>query len=270
MIAESAAAVAAWIADAVAPATVRTGPPGANAGPSGTADAVSAGAASGSAPPGGAGSVEAATGGSATGAAELGGTGSVVCYLYDVAPRERPRGLRREPLQFDLTYLVLAQAPDPATGHRLLDSVLSAAAQRVDVEIIDVGLSPQLWLAFGVLPQPAVGLRVVGRVERPEPDAPPVREPMIVRSGGARTLVGRVMSSTGVPIAMAEVFCPGIPAPALTGPNGGFSFAAVPPDLPPASFEVLARRARHVVSPEPDPSAENAILLVIDPIGVMP
>lgn len=242
MIADSAAAVAAWIADAVAPAAVRTGPPVPRDG-----DAAPA-------PPGGA----------------ADGDGSVVCYLYDVSPRERPRGLRREPLQFDLTYLVLAQSDDAATTHRLLDSVLSAAARRADVDIVDIPLSPALWQAFGAVPQPAIALRVVGRVERPEQDAPPVRQPLIIRGGGVRTLVGRVMSSSGIPVAAAEVHCPGIPAPALTGPNGVFSFASVPPDEAPESFEVFARRARHVVSPQPDPSSENAILLVIDPIGVMP
>jgi hypothetical protein len=98
---------------------------------------------------------------------------------------------------------------------------------------------------------------------------------MVVSTTDLRPLLGRVVSAQGVSVAAAEVRCSGIAVPAQTGNDGRFTFAAVPRSMidgtnAPAKFEVIARGKSYQVAASPDPSSDNTVLLIIDPIGVMP
>ena len=232
MIADAATDLAAWVADSVAPTPVHSGPPDHSVDDSATA--------------------------------------SICCYLLSISPRDGTRGLRRGPLYFDLTYLIAPSAADPIEALRLLDTLLGALADRADVELVSGPLDPQLWLALGVPPRPALALRTVARMDRPQSMAPPVRVPMILRTEGVRPLHGRLVSSTGISIASAEIHVAGIEAPVRTGSDGRFSFPAVSASEPPSTFEVYARGLRYEVAAEPALDASVPVVLVIDPIGVMP
>lgn len=205
----------------------------------------------------------------ATGAAD-----SIVCYLFSAVPLPAPRGIRRGPLQFDLGFLILADVAQPLDGHRLLDSLISSAAQRSDIELFDAGLTPQFWSALGVSPAPALTVRVAARWEREQQRAPLVTMPLVVRSTDITRWQGRVVTPDGVPVANAEVrLSSATGAPSRTGYDGRFVLPAASAGTSDQTFDVRARGHLHTITAQP-PDAGTArtasdILLIIDPIGVM-
>lgn len=205
----------------------------------------------------------------------------IVCYLKDVAPEAPARGLRRGPLQLALTFLIFCLCEDPLENDALLDSIVGSAANRTDLDLVDAALPPQFWLALRRAPRPALAARTVVRWERPEQRAPLVTAPLVVRPADMTALAGRLVSTEGIPIAGAEVRFDGLGAlpSARTGSDGRFQFPAAPRSAAAGSFEVLARGARHTVdaAPPAGPASSAAaatsageVLLIIDPMGVMP
>jgi hypothetical protein len=107
---------------------------------------------------------------------------SIVCYLSALTPMQTPRGIGRGPLHYDATFVVFADTDDPALTVRSLDALISEAASRGDISLVDPALPPHFWMSLGHPPRPALAVRAPARWDRPEAMAPSVREPLVVRS----------------------------------------------------------------------------------------
>jgi hypothetical protein len=164
----------------------------------------------------------------------------VACHLLSLCPDPPPRGNRRPPVQARARYLITATCPEPLDAHRALGQVLVAATDRADIDIELDEQPPDLWRAFGVVPQAAVVLRAIVRWERPHTVAPLVREPLLVQFERTADLVGVVVSPDGLPIARAAVRAADVDTPAWTAADGRFTMR-VPARATGCTLTVTAR-----------------------------
>jgi hypothetical protein len=150
----------------------------------------------------------------------------VVLYLLSVVPRTRTLHTRPpEPIPLALRYLVLT--PGERAEERL-DQLLEVALQQ---EAFAVDLAPQpaeVWLAFGVPPQPSFTIEMEVAVTRDRPLAPPVVRPLAVEVTSSVPLHGLVLGPGEVPIPGARVEVVGQGSVTFSDGRGQFVFPAVP------------------------------------------
>jgi hypothetical protein len=180
--------------------------------------------------------------GVSVGSPAVSATGSGVnLHLLALAGHPPLRGAGRPPIQAKLRYLVTAWAPTASEAHRLLDSVLVAAAQRDDVEVVLEALDATTWLAMGIRPQAALLLDVPVRQELPVPVPRRVLGVPEVRFAAIGSLDGVLLGDQDVPVADAEVVLASPRRRAWTDSRGRFLLAGVPVDGGPRHLRVSAR-----------------------------
>lgn len=150
-------------------------------------------------------------------------------YLMGFGAEPPARSTRtRVPLQLALRYLVTAYAEAPEEAHSLLVELAFAAMEHDDVELDLDPIPAALWSAFGVRPRPAFVLVVPLRRERPQPEVPYVRQPLVVHAGPVTRLEGIVLGPDRIPVVGASVELPDLRMRTRTDRRGAFQFKAVP------------------------------------------
>ena len=180
------------------------------------------------------------------------GQDQVSLHLLRIACPPPPRGDRRPPLQVDLHFLVSAASPRPEAELRMVGELLFAALAREDLEVEPDPVTSEDWRALGAIPRAGFILRLPFRRELPEPRAPRVRGPLVVKTTRGGPLLGQVLGPGDVPLAGASVEIPALQLFTSADTSGRFRFANVP-FTPPPRLVVRARGAvqSFVVSEEP-------------------
>ncbi len=161
-------------------------------------------------------------------------------YLLDVMPEPREHVAARPRLQACLKYLITCWDESGAEAHRLLDKLLEAAMQHPDFEIVAESLSPTLWRAFGVAPQPCVMLRMRTWKELETKPVKLVRK-VVMDTVPGRPLYGVVLGPEAIPICEAYVELPSLRLTTRTDRQGRFEFANVPAGGGIGNLQVRAR-----------------------------
>ncbi len=185
----------------------------------------------------------------------------VSLFLLELADALPLRSNKRSPLQVMLRYLVTTWAAQPEDAHRLLGDLLFAALSDPEFDVEVGSVTPALWSALGVRPQPAFILRVLVRLERPEPEVHYVRKPLVVRPILTRALQGVVFSPEEVPLVGAMVQLPTCGLVTHTDSHGRFLFPSVPSELP--IRELVVRAKGREVTVQVDATALDQGPLVI-------
>jgi hypothetical protein len=180
-------------------------------------------------------------------------------YLLDLLPTPPPSSQRLTPLQFSVRYLVTTWGKTPQVAHQLLGELALAAMLEEEMDLDLEPITPATWTALGTRPQPAFFLRVLVRQPRPDPATPLVRKPLVIQSGPAVTLSGRVIGPESIPIANARVEFPSLNQSTMTDSRGAFSFAAVPADMP-ITLVVKARGRVQQVTRDGPVSADPVVI----------
>jgi len=182
-------------------------------------------------------------------------------YLLHVVP-----GLTRTNLpasnavsELLLRYLITVDAADITAAHRLLGELAFAALENADFEVDLEPLPPSVWRAFGVPPQPSFMLRVPLRRQRPQPEAPLVRQPLAVETSSISALTGRVLGPEDVPLSGATVELPSLHLRQTTDPNGRFHFPTVP-NSEQHHLRIRAKGREMIVDVEPSSPGQPVII----------
>lgn len=186
-------------------------------------------------------------------------------YLLDLASAVPPNGAGRPPLQISLRYLVTTWAKNPETAHRWLGMLAFAAMESSDYEVELDPLPYEIWLALGAAPRPAFILKVRIRLERPEPIAPLVREPLNVQSSPITHLDGRVLGPDDFPIAGARVEILSLKQVEHTDTKGWFRFGAIPSGFRPTTLKLSAKGRQVSIALEPVDASDKPLLIRFDP-----
>lgn len=175
----------------------------------------------------------------------------VSLHLLQIEGHPPPRGPRRPPLQVDLHFLVSAASPRPEAELHMVGELLFAALARDDLEVELGPVTPNVWRSLGTVPRAAFILRMPFRRELPEPRAPRVRGPLVIKTVHGVPLRGQVLGPGDVPLAGASVEVPALQLFTSADAGGRFSFANVPAS-PPARLVVRAKGSvQTFVAPEP-------------------
>jgi hypothetical protein len=127
-----------------------------------------------------------------------------------------------------LRYLIAISGGEPTVSHRLLGELAFAALESDEFEVDLEPLGADIWSALGVLPQPSLVLQVPLRRERPHPEAPLVRVPLVLDTATITSLTGVVLSPEDTPISGAHVELPDLHLRQRTDSRGKFHFPTVP------------------------------------------
>jgi hypothetical protein len=180
----------------------------------------------------------------------------VSIYLLSFVARRATHAANGTMTEYGLRYVVTASAPDPGVAHRLLVALLLDATERPDMEV-DVEPPPlDLWAGFGVAPQPCFSIEVPLRHQRVRVPAPLVRQPLVVRTTGVRSVRGVLLANDDQPVAGAEVALAGARHAVATDHRGHFQLeGAVAADGPP-TLQVTARGRQLLAVAEPTEAGE--------------
>lgn len=149
-------------------------------------------------------------------------------YLFELVNEPLLASSQRPRLQPALRYLVTTAAKDPQEAHRMLGALLFAALDHVDFEVELEPLSPALWTAMQIPPQPSFVLRVPLPHERTKPATPLVREPPTLVGAGLTNLYGLLLGPGGYPVAGAHIELPALNRSTRSDVHGRFQLNGVP------------------------------------------
>ena len=180
-------------------------------------------------------------------------------YLLDVTPEPREHTAFRPRLQAWLKYLITCWADSVADAHLLLGSLLEAAMQHPDYELLAESPSPDLWHALGVAPQPCLTLRTRAWKEL-EPKPVKMVRKVVLETVPGRPLQGVVLGPEQTPICDADVELPALHLSTRTDRNGQFEFVNVPVSGGVRSLRVRARGREMTVSLQ-DAAAQSPIAI---------
>lgn len=185
----------------------------------------------------------------------------IALYLMDLSQGNVARVNKRPPLQLFLRYLVTAWAPRPEDAHRLLGELIFAALEKPEkeapeFEVLTEPLPVEAWAVLGVAPQPSFFLRVPLRRERPEPKAPLVRTPVVIKPSPMLPLTGVVYGPEKMPIMGARVEFTALGLVTRTDEQGRFHFSGVPAGAP-IKLTLQAKGQRQEVDLSDAPAARG-------------
>jgi hypothetical protein len=174
-------------------------------------------------------------------------------HLWSITPHSHAttRVERRTQCQLVLRYLATSWAEQRDIAESLLCMLafhlLGRGASGPDgqSEIVVEATPPPLELltALGVPSRPALVVEVPLAYVETVAAAPRVRQPPILRTEVASTLIGTLLGPDELPIASAQVELPAIGRITETDPAGQFALASVPAD---ASGQTIRVRARGI------------------------
>lgn len=154
------------------------------------------------------------------------GDGGLSLLVEDVAPVEDRRPDRDLPVRVRVTYCVVP--PVGIDGAAMAVRLLVAAREAIDIDVVDEPLTPGWWQARDLLPRPALRLRTMLVVERPEIErAQRVIEPLVVEIAPSGPLRGVVVDEHGLALPGAAVRLLATGALSETDRRGAFSFSSV-------------------------------------------
>lgn len=174
----------------------------------------------------------------------------VYCWLLALLPEQELRpGAGANPMRLRLRYLLCAGRPGDLEP---LDRLLQAAVGGPYPPVFDE-VPAGLWQAAGAAPRPAFHVDVVAHVDRPQPAAPRVSEPLRLRHAAVRELAGVVLGPGGVPLPGMRVETGDGLAAAYTDGAGRFVLPGLPADRPLALRLSGRGRQFHHQVPADDP-----------------
>ena len=162
-------------------------------------------------------------------------------YLLSLAAQPPPRTAQRPPLQIGLRYLVTTWAEKPEEAHRMLGELVFGALDNAGFGVDLAELPVALWSAFGIAPRPAFILSLPVRREKPMPQTPLVRQPLIIQATLISVAHGRVYGPNNLPLPDAQVVIPALHLSATTDGDGAFRFPNLPHSPAPRSLIVTAK-----------------------------
>ncbi len=186
---------------------------------------------------------------------------SVGLYLLELIQTPLARGKRRPPIQIKLRYLVTTHAADTKEAHQMLGDLLVAALRDPEFEVEQDPLPITLWTALNVAPRPSFVLRVPYNLERPEKVAPPVLQPLVIKSSGLSSLSGQVLGPRNIPIMDARVELPALQLYTNTDSKGRFRFSTVPAEPYPKLLRVRAKGQEFSINTEQAASAGKPLVI---------
>jgi len=180
-------------------------------------------------------------------------------YLLNLVNSPPPRNVKeRSPDRIMLRYLITVWETDPHAMHRMLGELMFTAMTLPEVDVELEPLSPAVWSALGLVPQPSFVLRAQLLRERPEKLAPPVLTEMVIKKALLRPLSGQVIGPGDVAIMGARVELPALQLSTATDFRGRFQFAAVPSDPP---IKLLRVNAKGRTISVPVEKANEAVII---------
>ncbi len=192
---------------------------------------------------------------------------AVNLYLLEVVPHPPPRGTRRPPLQLALRYLVTTWAEKPEDAHALLGRLAFAAMENPELEVELTPLPYPAWTALGLAPRPSFMLGLPLRQERPEPEVPIVRKPLVIHPVPGVPLYGQVLGPGEVPLPGALIDLPFLQISTRTDARGRFVFANVPADPRTFLLRIQAKGRDQQVTVERPAGDQTPAVIHFDPFG---
>ncbi len=151
-------------------------------------------------------------------------------YLLDLLNAPASHANRSIPLKFTLSYLITTWHEDPKSAHGLLGHLLVAASNHNDYEVDLKPVSPEIWRAFDVPPQPAFQLRAPLQIDRSEPLAKPVLSSVEITKRPLGSLTGLLVGPQDIPVVNAHIELMDCNAKTSTDNKGRFRFDSIPTD----------------------------------------
>jgi len=187
-------------------------------------------------------------------------------YLFELADKPPPRGIRRTPLQLILRYLITTWAESPQEAHRLLGELVFAALDDPDMDVDLSPLGAAMWRALGIAPRPALVLNVPVRQERPEPPTKLVRAPMVLHVSPTTQFAGSLVTPDGVPLAGAVVEYVSLHRTTRTDADGRFAFANIPAGSDPLELRVKVKGREFVIAVDQSSTDQQPLVIEFDPL----
>ncbi len=154
---------------------------------------------------------------------------SVVCFtLLQLTAAPKSACLRDRAVGLDLQYLVTTQAKSISRAGALLAELLVAAMGSPVLRVTGQQPPPALWQGFGLAPRPSLVVELPVTIERPQPSAKPVLEPLVVRYANLEPLEGVVLGPNDTPLPGVVVELPALSLRTRTDLAGRFRLEAVP------------------------------------------
>jgi hypothetical protein len=138
-------------------------------------------------------------------------------------------------------------ATEPKAAHRILGTLLAAAAQHPDCEVDLAPLPWSGWSALGVMPQPSFFLCVPMELRR-QPTQVPLVKKFQPSFSELQPLHGIVIGPDNVPVPGAVIRVPGTNTTATTDHRGQFQLAGVPVHPPVTTLQVRAKGNESIVN----------------------
>lgn len=182
-------------------------------------------------------------------------------YLIEVVPKPAARGVRTQPLQIALRYLVTASSEDATQADGWVAELLFAALGDPEWEAVLEPIPLAVWRSFSGIPRPSFLLQVPLRRERPHKRVPYVRFPLVVRDSPMEVLEGVVLGPETIPLTGAIVELPALQLSTRTDARGRFRFTAVPTEPRSKLVRVRAKGRETTLKTGPT-SYENGRLVI--------
>jgi hypothetical protein len=168
---------------------------------------------------------------------------------------------RRSGKQVALRYLVTAWGSEEEQAHALLGKLMLALMEKREYDLSLEELPMTLWSALGIVPRPALTLRVPYAIQQQEQVVKLVQGPLVVQGSPTRSLHGLVLGPNNIPIVGASVELPALQLRSSTDTRGRFFFAMVPGESQSVQLVVKARGYRQNVTVEQSSSAKEPLTI---------
>lgn len=191
--------------------------------------------------------------------ADDGAAGLAVWPLELLPDQQGSAASAGRPLRLRVRHLVTGKG-GAAQAVRLLDQALvAAAAGNGAPEVAFAPVAPEVWLALGARPRPALLFDVTAQVARPAAVGPRVRAPLQVQDGSLRAISGRVLGPEDVPLAGIRLEVSGTGASTYSGTGGAFALPGVPARVP-LRLLLSGRGVRRLADVPADAAADDIVI----------
>ncbi len=184
-------------------------------------------------------------------------------YLIETTPTLPPRDTTRNLLQIRQIYLVTISHAAPTIAQELVMELLFSAMQHPDFEALTDPLPLDWWQALQVRPRAAFRLKTYIQRERATQPAPPVRQPLVLKTGSVHDLYGQVLSPDDTPLAGVTVRCAALNRQTTTDHSGRFSMSGVA-----GSLMLDVRTGQHTTGVRVTTltTPQNPLIIRVDPL----
>jgi hypothetical protein len=147
-------------------------------------------------------------------------------WPFELRPEHQTRGSGApHPYRFVVRYVVTGSG---AAALGLLDRILTEAVRVGEPALRLDGIDHRVWSSVRATPRPVLVFEVPAQIAHPLPDAPLVRQPLIVKHVDMRPVTGQVRGPGGQAVAGLRVEVAGTGLATYTDAGGRFTFDGVP------------------------------------------